>query len=229
MTPRPGIASPDEDPNVEICCASPPCFMHELDPAWLGQWPWEEVRTWRRAERARLIAARAAVPPAARQERDHLITAHLRAAVPDLADRHVGFYWPFKGEYDPRPLARALHQAGARLALPVVVRRAAPMEFRPWRPGIRMVAGIWNIPVPAEGDPVLPDTLLVPLVGFDLRGYRLGHGGGYYDRTLATMPRRPRAIGIGFEDLRLATIHPQPHDIPMDIIVTENGAREATP
>ena len=115
---------------------------------------------------------------------------------------------------------------GQTVELPVVVRRAAPMEFRPWRPGIRMVPGIWNIPVPAEGDPVLPDTLLVPLVGFDARGYRLGHGGGYYDRTLATMPRRPRTIGIGFESLRLATIHPQPHDIPMDLIVTEAGALE---
>lgn len=224
MTARPAIAPPEEDPNVEILCASPPCFMHELDPSWLGLPDWEAVRAWRRAERARLIACRAAVPQAERQERDRRITTHLRAAVPDFAGRHIGFYWPFKGEYDVRPLIRALHREGARLALPVVVRRAAPMEFRPWRPGIRVAPGIWNIPVPAEGDPVLPDTLLVPLVGFDARGYRLGHGGGYYDRTLAAMPRRPRAIGIGFETLRLATIHPQPHDIPMDLIVTEAGA-----
>lgn len=227
MTARPGIASPEEDPNAEILCASPPCFMHQLDPAWLGHPRWEEVRAWRRTERGRLIACRAAVPLAERRPRDLVITVHLRTAVPDLAGRHIGFYWPFKGEYDPRPLARALHREGARLALPVVVRRAAPMEFRPWQPGIRMVAGIWNIPAPAEGDPVLPDTLLVPLVGFDARGYRLGHGGGYYDRTLAAMLRRPRAIGVGFECLRLATIHPQPHDIPMDLIVTEGGAWEA--
>lgn len=229
MTARPGIAPPEDDPNVEIVCASPPCFMHELDPAWLGQPGWAEVRAWRRAERTRLIACRAAVPLAARRQRDLLITAHLRVAVPDLAGRHIGFTWPFKGEYDPRPLARALHRQGARLALPVVVRRAAPLEFRPWWPGIRMAPGIWNIPVPAEGDPVLPDTLLVPLVGFDARGYRLGHGGGYYDRTLAAMPRRPHAVGIGFESLRLATIHPQPHDIPMDLIVTERGASKAMP
>jgi 5-formyltetrahydrofolate cyclo-ligase len=83
--------------------------------------------------------------------------------------------------------------------------------------------------VPAEGPPVQPDTLLVPLVGFDARGYRLGHGGGYYDRTLAAMPRRPLAVGIGFESLRLPTIHPQPHDIPMDMIVTERGTAEVAP
>ena len=230
MTARPPVAPPEEDPNVEILCASPPCFMHELDPAWLGlPLSWEEVRTWRRAERETLIARRAAVPLAERRARDLLITAHLRAALPDLANRHIGFYWPFRGEYDPRPLVRALHREGARLALPVVVQRARPMEFRPWQPGARMAKGIWDIPVPAEGAPVQPDTLLVPLVGFDARGYRLGHGGGYYDRTLAAMPRRPRAIGIGFEGLRLPTIHPQPHDIPMDMIVTERGAMEVAP
>ena len=226
MSGRTPIASPEEDPNAEIHCASPPCFMHELDPSWLGLPGWEEVRAWRRGERARLVARRAAVPLAERQRRDRVITGHLRVALPDLASRHIGFYWPFKGEYDPRPLVRALHAQGARLALPVVVRRAAPMAFRPWRPGTRLVPGIWDIPVPAEGDPVLPDTLLVPLVGFDPRGYRLGHGGGYYDRTLAAMAHRPRAIGIGFESLRLPTIHPRPHDIPMNLIVTEDGVLE---
>ena len=230
MTAAPSIAPPEEDPNAEILCASPPCFMHELDPAWLGlPLSWEEVRAWRRAERERLIDCRAAVPVLERRARDLLITAHLRAALPDLANRHIGFYWPFKGEYDPRPLVRALHREGARLALPVVVQRARPMEFRAWRPRMRMAKGVWDILVPAEGPPVQPDTLLVPLVGFDARGYRLGHGGGYYDRTLAAMPRRPLAVGIGFESLRLPTIHPQPHDIPMDMIVTERGTAEVAP
>jgi 5-formyltetrahydrofolate cyclo-ligase len=224
MTHRPGIASPEEDPNAEILCASPPCFMHELDPSWLGLQSWEQVRAWRRTERAALIARRVAVPVAARLERDDAITVHVRAAVPDLARRHVGFYWPFKGEYDPRPLARALHREGARLALPMVATKGRPLIFRAWRPGTRMMQGVWNIPIPAEGEEVTPDTLLVPLVGFDARGYRLGYGGGYYDRTLATMAPRPVAIGIGFENGRLATIHPQPHDVRMDLTVTEAGA-----
>ena len=175
---------------------------------------------------------------AARLERDDAITVHVRAAVPDLARRHVGFYWPFKGEYDPRPLARALHREGARLALPVVATKGRPLIFRAWRPGTRMMPGVWNIPIPAEGEEVTPDTLLVPLVGFDARGYRLGYGGGYYDRTLATMAPRPLAIGIGFEIGRLATIHPQPHDVRMDLTVTEaratgigasSGPAESTP
>lgn len=220
---RTDIADAEEDPNAEIRCASPPCFLHELDPAWLGLPAWPEVRAWRRQERARLGALRAAVPLPQRRARDAIIAVHLRAAVPDLAGRHVGFYWPFRGEYDARPLARALHAEGARLALPVVAERGRPLLFRPWRPGVRLVPGIWDIPEPAEGDAVVPDTLLVPLLGFDRHCYRLGHGGGYYDRTLAAMPRRPLAIGIGFEAARLATIHPQPHDIPMDLVVTEQG------
>ena len=91
-----------------------------------------------------------------------------------------------------------------------------------------------NIPAPADGPSVTPDVLLVPLVGFDAGGYRLGYGGGYYDRSLAARTPRPLAIGIGFEISRLATIHPQPHDIPMDAIVTERGmlrirVQEGTP
>ena len=146
----------------------------------------------------------------------------------------VGFYWPFKGEYDPRPLARLLHARGVRLALPVVVEQARPVAFRAWWPGMRTRPGIWDIPVPDEGDWVRPEVLLVPLLGFDLRGYRLGYGSGYYDRTLAAaMPSPPLAIGVGFEIGRLETIHPQPHDVPMDLIVTERqvfrGSAPVTP
>ncbi len=153
---------------------------------------------------------------------DGAITAHLRAALPDLAMRHVGFYWPFKGEYDPRPLARALHAAGARLALPVVAQRGQPLLFRPWRPGIRMVPGIWNIPVPAEGEPVLPDTLLIPLVGFDGHGYRLGHGGGYYDRTLAALPGAT-ALGAAYAAQEVPEVPAGPLDIRLPRIATEAG------
>lgn len=133
----------------------------------------------------------------------------------------IGFYWPFKGEYDPWAPARSLLEQGVRLALPVVFEKARPLIFREWWPGIRMMAGVWDIPVPADGDAVLPDTLLVPLLGFDEGRYRLGYGGGYYARTLAAMPKRQFAIGLGFEVSRLATIHPQPHDIPMDLFITE--------
>jgi 5-formyltetrahydrofolate cyclo-ligase len=103
--------------------------------------------------------------------------------------------------------------------LPVVVEKAQPLIFRPWSPGVAMANGVWNIPIPAEGNPVYPDTLLVPLVGFDGKNYRLGYGGGFYDRTIAAMPRRPRTIGIGFACGRLRSIFPQPHDVPLDEFV----------
>jgi len=189
---------------------------------------WEEVRAWRKATRPALIDARLAVPREERSRRDALITARIEALLPDLAERRIGFYWPFKGEYDPRPLVRALHGRGARLALPVV-EKARPMRFREWWPHMRMVPGIWDIPVPDEGEWVRPEALLVPLLGFDGRGYRLGYGGGYYDRTLAAMPEKPLAIGIGFEQSRLPTIHPQPHDVPMDLIITERLAFRPEP
>ena len=188
---------------------------------------WPEIRAWRKAERERLIAARVA---AARERREWSasIETTLETRLPFLADALVGFYWPFKGEFDARPLVRRLHGRGARFALPVVVEKAAPLVFRAWAPGDRLEPGIWQIPVPVEDRQVEPDLLLVPLVGFDARGFRLGYGGGYYDRTIAKFGRRPLAIGIGFELSAIATIHPQPHDIPMDMIVTEAGLRQVT-
>jgi 5-formyltetrahydrofolate cyclo-ligase len=185
---------------------------------------WEEVRRWRKAQRQRLIADRLAATPEERHRRDALVEAQLRTCLPASgASQLIGFYWPFKGEYDPRPLMRALHGQGRRLALPVIAEQARPLVFREWWPGKRMVPGVWNIPVPAEGETVLPDTLVAPLVGFDGLGYRLGYGGGYYDRTLAAMADRPLTIGVGFDLSRLETIYPQPHDIPMHLIVTEDG------
>lgn len=184
---------------------------------------WSEVRRWRRATRAQLIATRVAATYGLRRRWHDAITAELRRLIPDLRRRLVGFYWPFKGEYDPRPLVRELIAAGGRVALPVVIEKARPMVFREWRPGAAMVKGVWNIPVPAEGAAVSPDALLVALLGFDARRFRLGYGGGYYDRTLASLAAKPLTVGVGFGLGRLATIHPQPHDIPMDLIVTEGG------
>jgi 5-formyltetrahydrofolate cyclo-ligase len=183
---------------------------------------WEEVRAWRKAQRETLIGQRLSVPRDERARCDKAISARLGHLLPALeGQRSIGVYWPFKGEYDARPLMRSLHLQGVRLSLPVVVERARPLVFREWWPGIRMVPGIWGIPVPAEGNAVLPDVLLAPLVGFDAGGYRLGYGGGYYDRTLAALPERPLVVGVGFETSGMETIHPQPHDIPMDLIVTE--------
>jgi 5-formyltetrahydrofolate cyclo-ligase len=180
---------------------------------------WSEIRAWRKSERVRLIAERMAVRGDTRARHNVAITEALEKL---LSPRMIiGFYWPIRGEYDARKLVAALIDRGARAAMPVVVQKGAPLVFRDWRPGTRMEDGFWNIPVPAEGDPVTATALLVPLVGFDEMGYRLGYGGGYYDRTLASLAAKPVAIGVGYELSHLGTIYPQPHDIPMSAIVTE--------
>jgi len=135
----------------------------------------------------------------------------------------VAGYWPFKGEFDPRFALHAWRQRGARTALPVVLAKAAPLQFRLWWPGMRTSAGVYGLPVPEEGAIVRPDIVLMPPVGFDQRGYRLGYGGGYYDRTLAAMSPQPLKIGVAFELSRIDTIRPQAHDIPMDYLVTQQG------
>ncbi len=84
-----------------------------------------------------------------------------------------------------------------------------------------MRAGFWNILTPERRDVLRPDLVLAPLVGFDRANYRLGYGGGYFDRTLAALDPRPFAVGVGFSLGRLETIDPQPHDIPMNAIITE--------
>nr|WP_294577862.1 5-formyltetrahydrofolate cyclo-ligase [uncultured Rhodopila sp.] len=180
-----------------------------------------DVALWRKAKRPELIGRRLALTAAERAAASDRIAIRLKALLAAAPSRLMGFYWPFKGEYDPRPLVRDLHAAGAALALPVVIGKAQPLEFRPWWPGAPMARGVWDIPVPAGGDPVRPDTLLVPLVGFDGGGYRLGYGGGFYDRTIAAMAPRPRTIGVGFACARLRTVHPQPYDMRMDHIVTD--------
>lgn len=178
---------------------------------------------WRREQRRRLVAARQALAPEARAAADAALAAHLEAAFPELAAAELAFYWPLRGEPDLRRAVERWLARCAGAALPVVVQRGAPLAFHRWRPGVAMAEGVWGIPVPDGTEAVTPEVLLVPLVGFDAGGHRLGNGGGYYDRTLAALWPRPLAIGVGYELGRLPSIHPEPHDIPMDAVVTEAG------
>jgi 5-formyltetrahydrofolate cyclo-ligase len=179
----------------------------------------------RRGLRARLLAARDAADPAIRSEWSASIAASLLTLLVPFTGRILGFYWPHRGEYDPLEIANAVIASGGKCALPVMIEPRLPLEFREWHPMVEMMPGklSYGIPHPAGGDPVVPDVMLIPLVGFDARGYRLGYGGGYFDRTLAALDPRPRTIGVGFELGRLPTIAPQPHDIALDLIVTEAG------
>jgi 5,10-methenyltetrahydrofolate synthetase len=129
-----------------------------------------------------------------------------------------------RGEPDLRPWLASLLEAGLTCALPVVLEKGAPLRFRAWRPGCAMEKGFWGIPVPASAAPVTPDILLAPVVGFDAANYRLGYGGGYFDRTLEQMRGQARschAIGVGYEMARLETIHPLAHDIALDTVITD--------
>ena len=209
--------------------ASPACMAAEVAPDYFDPLAVDPVAAadaarWRKGVRAQLLAARAARDA---QATDAAIADQLDRV---LADRFGGAkglvlaaYWPIRGEPDLRPwMAR---QTGLRLALPVVVAPDQPLIFRPWSPGAPMRPGAWNIPQPDTDEQVIPQIILAPTVGWDTARYRLGYGGGFYDRTLAALRPRPYAIGIGLESGHLPTIYPQPHDAALDLILTEAGPR----
>jgi 5-formyltetrahydrofolate cyclo-ligase len=154
------------------------------------------------------------------------IEARLRSLLSERSGIILGVYWPFQAEFDPRPLVDWLIEQGSAVALPAVVDKKGLLEYRVWRPGEPLVDGVWNIPIPQNRDIVIPQAVLAPLVGFDGDCYRLGYGGGYFDRTLAALTPRPLAIGVGFALSRIDTIYPQPFDIPMDFVVTETEIRQ---
>jgi 5-formyltetrahydrofolate cyclo-ligase len=206
--------------------SSPACSMHEFAddllprPSGRGL-DWPAVQAFRKNKRVELLERRRTVDFDDRKRYANELTERLLAAV-DLRPFHtLGFYWPIRGELDLRPIAQRHLSGGGAAALPVVVAKNEPVEFWSWETGSAMQRGFWNIPVPLERRCVTPDALLIPLVGYDSAGYRLGYGGGFYDRTLASLKPRPYCIGVGYDHAVLETIHPQPHDIPMNLIVTE--------
>jgi 5-formyltetrahydrofolate cyclo-ligase len=188
--------------------------MHELEN------DWKQVTAWRNERRKGLLNQRLSVDAGARRDLSREIVARVAGLIDAAAYPTLGFYWPIRGEIDVRELARMHRAAGGQTALPVIVTKHAPVEFWRWDPGMRTERGVFNIPVPHERHLLIPDVLVVPLLGFDRAHFRLGYGGGYYDRTLAAATRRPLAIGVASADAELHTIYPQPHDIPMDVIVT---------
>lgn len=187
------------------------------------------IMAWRRAERTRLLEARLRMPVADKQQASTRIIENLmrychEARLPQ-AGTVVSGYWPLRGEPDVRPWLTQVHEAGWRTVLPVVAEKGKPLVFRRWSPGCAVEKGFWNIPVPADTTEFTPRLLLAPVVGFDAKGYRLGYGGGYFDRTLALLRALQvefHAIGIGYAEAALPTIHPLPHDIPLNTVITES-------
>ncbi|HTQ77099.1 MAG TPA: 5-formyltetrahydrofolate cyclo-ligase [Burkholderiales bacterium] len=188
-----------------------------------------ELKTWRKAERERLIAAREALGPALLERFRLRIDASLERAFPGLAAARLAFCWPIRGEYDARHLARTLRERGALTALPVVVAPRTALIFREWHPGVKLAAGPLGIPYPVDSAEVTPTTVLLPMNGWDPAGYRLGYGGGFFDRTLASISKKPTVIGISYELAKIPTIYPQRWDIPMDWVVTERGVYRRDP
>ncbi|TIT90648.1 MAG: 5-formyltetrahydrofolate cyclo-ligase, partial [Mesorhizobium sp.] len=135
------------DPEVREY-ASPPCFAHELSSAYDGQSGpgdcWNDVLRWRKAERQRLIEERLAIDADERKARSDRIAPRLDLAIGKVSGRIVSGYWPFRGEPDLRNWAIKIIERGGRIALPVVIRKGWPLEFRVWRPGDRLERGVWN-------------------------------------------------------------------------------------
>jgi 5-formyltetrahydrofolate cyclo-ligase len=173
--------------------------------------------------RRECIAARQAMPAALRAAHEARILALLWEWFAHQPVGSVGFCWPIRAEVDCQPLILRLLAVGWQAAMPVVVERDAPMCFFAWDPVVPMTEDPHGIPVPLSAEVPVPSVLLLPLVAYDAAGYRLGYGGGYFDRTLARCSTRPVTLGVGYALGRVDSIHPAAHDIPLDIVVTEAG------
>lgn len=183
-----------------------------------------EIIAWRKAKRDELIAARMALPQPAHAEADAAIMRRLDTCFDDVDPCLVGAYWPFRREFNVLPALDRLIAQGFTVALPVVLGKGQPLEFRNWTRDTKLASGVYDIPYPAEGAAVKPQMLIVPLVGFDDDGYRLGYGGGFYDRTLASLETK-LAIGVAYAGQEVDALPALPHDHPLDMVVTELGVR----
>ncbi|MBL0718824.1 5-formyltetrahydrofolate cyclo-ligase [Piscinibacter sp. Jin2] len=177
-----------------------------------------------------LQAERQALPD--RLERAVQLQSVLRIWLAGRQDHTLGAYWPIKGEFDPLPaLHRWTEGSGhgtgdgppRRIGLPVMNRETKQLRFLQWYPGCPMEHDAYDIPKPQGTDLVTPTLLLVPCVGHGPGGLRLGYGGGFYDRTLAALNPRPYTVGIGYAHGHIPWLEAEPHDIPLDTLLTEEG------
>ncbi len=182
----------------------------------------DEKRRLRAVAKARRAAAAETGALAA-----EAVCGNLMAAVPLPAGAVVSAYWPMGNELDPRPLMLELHGAGHGIALPVVIEAGQPLVFRAWSPGDSLEPAAFGTRIPGPDKPALtPAVVLAPLLAFDRQGYRLGYGGGFYDRTLEILRRRGAALAIGlaFAAQEVPAVPRDPNDKRLDWIVTEAEA-----
>jgi len=219
---------PVTDPkNSSGSYASSPCYAAEFEQP-LDAQQQRDVNNWRSAERKRQRERRRALTPEQQDSYAQAVAAHLDSLLEkkygDIAGKVVGGYWPIQGELDLVFWFHKLCKRGVRVALPITIEQDAPLIFREWLPETNMEKDRWHIPIPpVENAQLLPEILLSPLLAWDVAGYRLGYGGGYFDRTLAALSPKPFVIGVGIQVAQVPTIFPQTYDIPMDAVVTEIG------
>jgi 5-formyltetrahydrofolate cyclo-ligase len=180
----------------------------------------------KRAERTRALARRAAA-----------FALHGRAAGERLARNGLEFlalapgsivsgFSAIRDEIDPAALLARSAGEGHRLALPVLQGKGQPLLFRQWAPGDETASATWGIAEPLPDQPVLePDIVLVPLLAFDAKGYRLGYGGGFYDRTLERLRslKPVVAVGIGYDELKIDAVPHLDYDQRLDWVLTPSG------
>jgi 5-formyltetrahydrofolate cyclo-ligase len=177
-------------------------------------------RAARTAAAVARAAAHQAAPGAARQAAGHAL-----AEIGALRVRCVAGYLPIRTEIDPLPAMLALGGLGYRLCVPVIEGPGRPLRFRAWTPEAELAPGPYGVPVPADGDWLDPDALLVPLLAYDRRAFRLGYGGGFYDRTIHDLRGRApvHAFGFAYAGQRIEAVPHEPTDAPLDGVVTEDG------
>ncbi|MEJ7928630.1 5-formyltetrahydrofolate cyclo-ligase [Ramlibacter sp. AN1015] len=183
----------------------------------------------KKALRQRLLQARMDLPDRlARAERLQRVMRIWLVGRPDVV---IGAYWPIKGEFDPLPALHRWKEDGElldepqrrRIGLPVVDKQHRTLKFHAWYPGCPMEEDAYGIPKPRDTEVVVPTLLFVPCVGYGPGGFRLGYGGGFYDRTLAELSPRPFTAGLGYTNAFVPDLNPEPHDVPLDAILNDNG------
>ncbi|MGP1276589.1 MAG: 5-formyltetrahydrofolate cyclo-ligase [Caulobacterales bacterium] len=185
---------------------------------------------WLKARARRHALARREGLAAGAPDAAHALAGNFPDAAWPAVNAVVSGYWPVRGEIDPRPLMETFLLEQAQLALPVVIAKDAPLQFRAWTPGDGLEKGAFGIDVPEARKPVLvPSLVLVPLAAFDDRCHRLGYGGGFYDRTLSALRTAGPviAVGLAYEGQRVGRISAGRHDVALDYVVTEQRCYRA--
>ena len=175
--------------------------------------------------RTEALSRRAKVQQADRADAARAAASHFLSSVAPEPGQVIALYWPIRDEIDCKPLLTRLMDDGHQVCLPVVIDDDQPLELRLWLAGQPLYPSGFGTLAPPEDAPLaVPDIVVIPLLGFDRTGTRLGYGKGFYDRTLAGMEHKPLVVGYAFAAQELPFIPREEHDIPLDILVTEDGA-----